>query len=169
MSTSDQQQQDLAGIDRLLSDFADALPQLVQTAWESGFSNLFRSKEVQESLRRKFKCSAMCPHQFTDSMIRQMPGFQKLDAAARDEQLGVAFTVAVCHFKPGPDAEGLYKISNPEAVVIVRLDPDEDYAKSDIVLYEDKFKFRVCKPLTLKAPAARTTPAVMAPIKLKIR
>ncbi|TAL28737.1 MAG: hypothetical protein EPN97_14155 [Alphaproteobacteria bacterium] len=169
MRTSDQQQQELAGIDRLLSDFADELPQLVDTAWKSGFSSLFRSKEVQDSLRRKFKCSALCPHHFTDSMIRQLPGFRKLDAAARAPELDVAFTVAVCHFKPGPDAEGLYKVSNPEAVVVVHLNPDEAYAKSDIVLYEDKFKFRVCKPLTLTAPAARTTPAVMAPIKLKIR
>jgi hypothetical protein len=152
MTTPQQRQQDIEGIDRLLSDFAEALPQLVENAWKSGFSSLFRSKEAEETLRRKFKCSAMCPYQFTEGMIRELPGFRKLDAAARAPDLDVAFTVAVCHFKPGPDAEGLYKISNPEAVVIVRLDPDEPHAKSDIVLYEDKFKLRVCRPLKLKTP-----------------
>lgn len=158
---------DIEGIDALLSDYAARLPQLYDLTLNDSFSAASRSKETQNQLRAKFHCSALRPSQIAEKTVRDLPGFKALDAKAAE--MDVAVTVAVCHFKPGPDADGLYKVKNPEALVIVRAEPDDPYTDSVITLYEDAFRIPVLKTLALTGkPPEPDKPVVMPVLKLKI-
>lgn len=89
-------------------------------------------------LYRKIRCDDLRPHDFKLETFRPLAGFQRLRAAFGEAGINSALRIAVCHFKPGPDKDGLYKISNPEAVVIIHADPDKNYADSAIHVYADK-------------------------------
>jgi len=130
-------QQDLDGINRMLYDYAEQFRDMVHKAWDSPFARHERNKP--DPLSRKFQCAALCPHQITKETFEKMPGFRALMNAAQAEDLNVAFNLSVCHFKPGPNAEGLWPVSNPEAVVIVRVDGEKDFKDAALTVYEDKF------------------------------
>ena len=104
----------------------------------------------------------------TKETFEKMPGFRALMNAAQAEDLNVAFNLSVCHFKPGPNAEGLWPVSNPEAVVIVRVDGEKDFKDAALTVYEDKFahtaqytvgledvaRYNVFRPLRFKSRPA---------------
>jgi hypothetical protein len=152
--------QDLASIDAMLSDYAARLPKLCDVSWKAG-SGIWRRKDVDDQLRARFRCSAFRPCEFSEAMIRNFPGFQQLDAKAKE--MDVAVSVAVCHFKPGPDAEGMWRVKNPEALVVIRVEADKTWSESEVRLYEDAFKTVVFRPFALKRPAPEESAAKTAP------
>ncbi|MEZ0226873.1 MAG: hypothetical protein ACAH83_20115 [Alphaproteobacteria bacterium] len=134
---------DLGKVNDMLEAFAAEVPQTVE-AYLSKHPfgrSVFGDREDDKMLVRKMRCELMGPHDFNSAVFGMLNGFQTLlDACARPD-VDVALTVAVCHFKPGPDKDGLYKIRNPEAVVIARLDLDAEksFSDSQVHVYKDEY------------------------------
>lgn len=124
----DARKADLQRIDELFNAMADDAEQIAV---------FFGS--YKDPLRwRKLRCDALRPHDFALETFRPLPGFQRLRKAFGEAGINAELRIAVCHFKPGPDQDGLYRTSNPEAVVIVAADPEKNYADSAIHVYADK-------------------------------
>jgi hypothetical protein len=132
---------DLRDVSDMFEAFAEEVAQTVDTYLSKhpfGHS-LFGNREDDKMLVRKLHCKQMRPHDFNSAIFGALSGFQTLlDACARPD-VDVALTVAVCHFKPGPDKDGLYKIKNREAVVIARLDAEKAFSDSEVHIYKDEF------------------------------
>jgi hypothetical protein len=131
--------QDLAGIDAMLSSFAGALRNGILAAMRENSLRPNETEAAKTSLKGKFRCSALRVHQINKKMLESLPGYQKLVEACRKDEIGAAFSLSVCHFKPGPDQDGLYKIKNPEALVIVRADPERTFDESTFTFYPDVY------------------------------
>ena len=154
--------QDLEGIDALLQDYAVHFRDMVHAAWSDTFGT--RDWNKPDPLSRKFHCAVLRPCDISKETFEKLPGFRRLMEAAQAEDLGVAFSLAVCHFKPGPDAEGRWPISNPEAVVCVRVEGDKDFKDTQLTVYADKFAHTQQYTVGLE-DAARY--AVLRPLRLK--
>jgi hypothetical protein len=154
--------QDLAGIDALLQDYAANFRDMVHAAWSNSFGP--RDWKKPDPLGRRFHCAVLRPCDISKETFEKLPGFRRLMEAAQAEDLNVAFSLSVCHFKPGPNAEGLFPISNPEASVSVRVDEEKDFKDTKLTVYGDKFAHTREYTVGLE-DAARY--AVLRPLRLK--
>ncbi len=163
----DTRAQDLTGISEMLASFAAALPANIRAAERESPMHAGKFETVNKYLRQKFHCSALRPHELSKEVMEALPGYKALADACGAKHLDAAFHLAVCHFKPGPDADGRYKIQNPEALVIVSANPEEAFERSQFSFYADVYagtmnvtlgladtgKVELSKPLKLTAAA----------------